>query len=117
MTLAGAGPGQTFIVAPLALTGGPDIVTITGEGVIVDLSGFTIRGPGPDGDCPGLLSGVFVRGGATANIHDNVISAIHNNPLNGCQKGSGVRVGRAALGTAARRRSARTPSATTRRPG
>jgi parallel beta-helix repeat protein len=104
LTIVGAGPAQTKIVAPAPanLTGTQDIVTIgaTGVDVNVDLSGFTITGPGPTGDCPGLLSGVFVRDGAHATIHGNTITALRENPLDGCQKGIGVRVGRAASATA-----------------
>ena len=99
LTLAGAGQGQTRIVAPSPLTGSQDIVTITGGGVSVDLGGFTISGPGPTNDCSGLLSGVFVRDGAEAAIHDDTFTAIRNNPLDGCQKGVGIRVGREALST------------------
>ena len=72
-------------------TGDQDGVTIKGSGVVVDLSGFTITGPGV---CGGLLSGVFVRDGANARIHDNVITAQRAEPLNGCQMGVGIRVGR-----------------------
>jgi parallel beta-helix repeat protein len=99
LTLVGAGRGKTTIAAPSPLGGTQDIVTIAGSGVRVDLSGFTITGPGPTGDCSGLLSGVFVRDGASATIHGNEITAIRENPLDSCQKGAGIRVGRAALST------------------
>jgi hypothetical protein len=96
VTLVGAGAAQTKILAPTPLTGTQDIVTITnpvgGSAVAVDLSGFTASGPGgPENDCPGLLSGVCVRGGAQARIHGNVFTAIRTEPLGGCQKGIGVR--------------------------
>ena len=98
LTLVGAGPTQTKILAPATLAGTQDIVTISGDGVDVDLSGFTVSGPGgPESDCSGLLSGVFVRGGAHATIHGNVFTAIRTEPLGGCQKGIGVRVGRLVL--------------------
>jgi nitrous oxidase accessory protein NosD len=99
VTIAGAGSGQTTIQAPSPLVASQDIVTVSGAGVVVDLGGVTIKGPGPTNDCSGLLSGVFVRDGAHASIHDDLITAIRNNPIDGCQKGVGVRVGRAALST------------------
>ena len=37
---------------------------------------------------------MFVRDGANARIHDNVITAQRADPLNGCQMGVGIRVGR-----------------------
>jgi flagellar motor protein MotB len=92
VTLVGAGPKQTKIRAPATLGGTQDIVEIRGSDVNVELSGFTIAGPGP---CDGLLSGIFVRDDARASIHDNDIIALRNDPLGGCQLGVGVRVGRA----------------------
>jgi len=91
--LVGAGAGETTIAAPSTLTGLQNIVTISGSGVSVELTGFTISGPGPAGDCAGMLAGVFVRGGAHADIHDNTITEMRNTPFDGCQKGFGVRVG------------------------
>jgi hypothetical protein len=41
------------------------------------------------------------RDGAGANIHDNTIIKISDNPLSDCQNGIGILVGRAALSTAA----------------
>jgi parallel beta-helix repeat protein len=89
------------------VTGTQDVVTIDGAsgGVDVEISGFTIKGLAPTGECAPigttyLLSGVFVRGGANANIHDNVITGLRGDPLDGCQKGIGIRVGRAASTTA-----------------
>lgn len=99
VTLTGAGTDKTTIAAPSPLTGDQDIVTIGGSGVDVDLSGLTVKGPGPTGDCTGLLSGIFVRDGAHATIHGTVIASVRDDPLDGCQKGAGIRVGRAALST------------------
>src|SRR5262249_18304561 len=75
VTLVGAGPKKTRIAAPSQLVRTQDIVEITGSGVAVELSGFTIAGPVPGGSCEGLLSGIFVRDGAHASIHDNDITA------------------------------------------
>jgi parallel beta-helix repeat protein len=101
--IVGAGQSQTTIKAPVPLIGTQDIVTVSGSsGVDVGLSALTISGPGNTGDCSGLLSGVFVRDGAHATIRDTAITAIRENPLNGCQKGAAIRVGRAALQTSGR---------------
>lgn len=104
--LVGAGSAQTTIVLPRPVTGTQDVVTIdgTGGGVDVEISGFTIKGLAPTGECAPagttyLLSGIYVRNGANANIHDNVITGMRGDPLDGCQKGSGIRVGRAATPT------------------
>ena len=91
VTLVGKGPSQTTIKAPAAFGPYGNIVEITGSGA-VDLSGFTITGPGSSG-CGSLLSGVFVSGGAHASIHDNHITSARDEPFSGCQNGAGVRVG------------------------
>ncbi len=65
-----------------------------GSGTVADISGFTIEGPGPSG-ChgTGMDYGIYVRGGATANISNNVITHIRTNPVGGCQNGVAIRVG------------------------
>ena len=103
--LVGAGAAQTTIILPRPVTGSQDVVTVDGAGVDVEISGFTIKGLAPSAECAPLgtvytLSGVYVRGGANAKIHDNVITGMRGDPLDGCQKGSGIRVGRAASSTA-----------------
>jgi outer membrane protein OmpA-like peptidoglycan-associated protein/nitrous oxidase accessory protein NosD len=94
--LFGAGPGKTKIAAPPSRTG--NIVEIAGSSADVELSGFTIAGPGPT-NCGGLLSGVFVRDGAHASIHDNNIKDVRDDPFSGCQNGVGIRVGWVASST------------------
>ena len=101
LTLIGAGSASTIIQAPstwvLDPDGNQDIVLIEGSGTIANISGFTITGPGPSG-CDSINYGIYVRGGATANIHNNVITNIRDNPLGGCQNGVAIRVGSKALG-------------------
>ena len=99
VTLVGAGSAQTTIQLPAAPAGLQDVITVDGAGVDVEISGFTITGFISPNDCSGLLSGVFVRGGARANIHDNRITHLRAEPLGGCQKGIGIRVGRSQLNT------------------
>ncbi|MCC6298849.1 MAG: PxKF domain-containing protein [Anaerolineales bacterium] len=103
LTLLGeSGAASTFIVAPstLPVASDPDstIVKIAGAGVSVDFSGFTVTGPGPSG-CGSINAGIFVRDDAYANIHDNRILDIRDDPFSGCQNGVGIQVGRAALST------------------
>ena len=105
LKLVGAGTAQTTIILPRPVAGSQDVVTVDGAGVNVEISGFTIKGLAPSAECAPLgtvytLSGVYVRGGANANIHDNVITGMRGDPLDGCQKGSGIRVGRAGSSTA-----------------
>ncbi len=93
---------NTFINAPTVLNAGASgersIITITGATTLVELSGFTVQGPGPSG-CNSINYGIFVRNGASADIHDNVISNIRDNPFGGCQNGIAIGVGRTAYGT------------------
>ena len=69
LTLVGTGAATTIIQAPAGLLPpegeNSNIVKIAGADVSVELSGFTITGPGAG-------RGIFVRDGAYANIHDNL---------------------------------------------
>ncbi len=102
LSLQGAGAGSSIIKAPGVLVGDANgsmnVVTITGGSVNVELSGVTVSGPGPSG-CGSINIGIFVRDGANANIHDNAISDIRDEPLSGCQNGQGVWVGRNLFST------------------
>ncbi|HOU41576.1 MAG TPA: right-handed parallel beta-helix repeat-containing protein, partial [Promineifilum sp.] len=97
MTLLGHGPATTFIKAPATLpntsTQDSIIVKITGAGVQVEMSEFTVTGPGPSG-CGSIGYGIFVRDGAYANIHDNKVVDIKDTGLSGCQNGNAIGVGR-----------------------
>jgi hypothetical protein len=102
LTITGAGATSTTILAPATIpaASNPDstIVKISGSSVNVEMSGFTVTGPGPTG-CGSILAGIFVRDGANANIHDNRIIDIRDNPFSGCQNGIGILVGRAMFST------------------
>lgn len=102
LTIFGDGAPSTFIVAPASIPIASDpnstIVKIAGAGVSVDFSGFTVKGPGPSG-CGSINAGIFIRDDAYANIHDNHILDIRDNPFSGCQNGVAIQVGRAALST------------------
>lgn len=98
LTLRGAGADQT-IVAPPSLAAGENgirsILSIDAPGTSAEVSGFTFRGPVPE-----ITSGIFVRDGAHANIHDNKVIDIRESAiLSGNQRGIGIFVGRALFGT------------------
>ena len=101
LSLIGAGASSTVIQAPTTLAadsdGNQDIVLIEGPATIADISGFTITGPGSS-CCDSINYGIYVRGGATANIKNNVVTHIRDNPLGGDQNGVAIRVGSKAKG-------------------
>jgi hypothetical protein len=88
LTLLGSGSERTTVLAPSTLTadsfGLQNIVEITGSSTNVTLSGFTISGPGPAGVVCSIVFGLFVSGGATANIVANSIAHIEDNPISDC---------------------------------
>lgn len=102
LTIAGAGAISSTIQAPVSIpaASSPDstIVKIAGAGVNVEMSGFTVAGPGPSG-CGSILAGVMVRDGAAVNFHNNKVVDIRDNPMSGCQNGIGILVGRTAWST------------------
>ncbi len=91
------GAAVTTIRAPATIpaASSPDssIVEVQGAGVEAEITGFTISGPGPTG-CGSIRAGIFVRGDASANIHDNRIVDVRDDPFSGCQNGVGIFVGR-----------------------
>jgi hypothetical protein len=88
LTLLGSGSFQTIVRAPASLAtdsfGLQNIVDITGSATNVTLSGFTISGPGPVGVVCSIVFGLFVGGGATANIIGNSIAHVKDDPLSDC---------------------------------
>ena len=64
----------------------------------MDLSGFTVTGPGPSG-CGSIGYGIVVRDGAHANIHENKVLDIRDNSFSGCQNGVAIIVGRSSWST------------------
>lgn len=101
VNIVGSGAAATTIKAPAVLAPGPNgersIITHSGSGNHLDLGGVTVSGPGPSG-CGSLTYGIFVRDDATADIHDNIIADVRDQPLSGCQNGIGVRYGSQFLG-------------------
>jgi parallel beta-helix repeat protein len=92
LTLTGADSDTTIIQAPAVLANDPDgaktVVLFTGP-ITAWISGFTIQGP-----VNGLNFGIYVRDRATANIHDNTVKDIRDEPLSGNQYGYGIEVGK-----------------------
>ncbi|MBI5946939.1 MAG: right-handed parallel beta-helix repeat-containing protein [Chloroflexi bacterium] len=103
LKVLGAGAGLSVIRAPatIPVASNPDsaVVKVAGPGVLAEVAGFTVSGPGPSG-CGSIAYGIFVRDGADADIHDNTITDIRDQPFSGCQNGVGIQVGRNFLGTA-----------------
>ncbi len=101
MTLLGAGAASTTVQEPASLTDSEDcssfgvtnrksLMTISGAGVNAEVTGFTLNGLGGTA----LNSAIYVRDGATANIHNNILSNL------GTGDGSlGIIVGRKSCGT------------------
>ncbi len=91
LTIIGAGSGSSTIRAPAVLAGDPDgtytLVLISGA-IQAEVSGFAVEGPSA-----GLNYGIYVRAGATANIHDNLVKDIRDEPLSGGQNGVAIQVG------------------------
>ena len=104
LNLIGAGKATTTILAPANLPASSSVdsavIGVIGSGVNAEITGFSVSGPGPTA-CGSIKAGIFVRGGAYANIHDNNIVDIRDNatPLSGCQNGIGILVGRQADAT------------------
>ena len=92
LTIVGAGATSTVITAPGTLPAEGAIINVDGTGVSADISGLTVKGPGPTG-CGSLMSGVFISGGAYASIHNMTFADIRDNPLSGCQNGRAVLIG------------------------
>ena len=95
LTLTGAGVDESVIKAPGFL--GPDaqgklnIVEIN-SAATVSANKLTVTGPGPGG-CGSINSGIAIIGDATLNIDHAAVRDVRDNPLSGCQNGSGIRAG------------------------
>jgi hypothetical protein len=98
VTINGTGSGTTTIQAPGTLPANGTVVTISGSGTSVEVRNLAVAGPGASG-CGSIRAGIFVRDGASANIHDNAIRDIRDAPLSGCQNGLGILVGSVSLAT------------------
>ncbi|MBK8633761.1 MAG: right-handed parallel beta-helix repeat-containing protein [Saprospiraceae bacterium] len=93
---------NTFIMAPSTLpntsTQESYIIKVSGAAVSAEISELTIKGPGPGG-CGTIGYGILVRDAANANIHNNKIIDVRDQPFSGCQNGIAIQVGRQAWST------------------
>ncbi len=96
VVIIGAGPSLSIIQAPNGSTSTTAVVTVTGGITSAEISGFTITRPATSGT---VGYGILVRDGAYANIHDNSILDIRDQPVGGAQHGNGIQVGRQAFST------------------
>jgi hypothetical protein len=101
LRLLGAGKAtETRLLAPddIPHAESPDsaILTIAGADVEVEVTGLTIAGPGPS-ICGSIGAGIFVRDGAHADIHGNIVRDIRDQPMSGCHYGVAIQVGRSSL--------------------
>lgn len=89
---------------PCAVAGEQDVIGICGKGVeTVKLAGLTIEGFWPEDTCKEQLYGVIVGGKANLVMNNSSVLGAGASPINGCQGGVGVRVGRSStsqVGTA-----------------
>jgi parallel beta-helix repeat protein len=90
LTLESSASQQAVIQPPAAgLAPGSILVTVAGAaGAVVD--GFWVRGPGAAGGA--LDVGIGVGGGASAEVRNNLVTDIRDNPLSGSQTGLGILV-------------------------
>ncbi len=99
LTMLGTGPG-TIIQAPNALTPefGQNPLVEIGGGAMVNMSDLTLEGPAPASVGNGGIVGIYVVGGATANVTETTIDNMRQNPLNGVQTGFGILIGSTSQG-------------------
>jgi hypothetical protein len=109
LKISGAGAGSTEIDlpgSPVDSTCNPsspglhdqDLVDFCGSGVKASISGITVAGPWTPLDCSLQPYGIAIVGGATVTVKYVTVASIREDPLNGCQGGVGILVGRAATG-------------------
>ncbi|MDT7605283.1 MAG: hypothetical protein QOF61_3280, partial [Acidobacteriota bacterium] len=112
LTLLGAGAGATNITAPATLATRFNNFYILFEvngGASVEASGITVRGPMNLNGCRQATPfstfrryyGVYVRGGATLNLHDSSVTDIReNSPAanTNCQLGTAIDAGTSVAG-------------------
>ena len=111
ISLHGAGAGSTRIQMPLPAAdslcnpGAPnppgpplhsvDVIDVcTGSGGTTKISGLTVAGPYGSLDCTLQGYGIAVVDNSAANISNTTVTDIREDPLNGCQGGVGILVGR-----------------------
>jgi nitrous oxidase accessory protein NosD len=80
---------------PCDKAGEEDVISICVAGA-VKLSGLTVEGRWPSGTCKENLFGIFAGGNAKVSISNTKVIHAGAEPINGCQGGVGIQIGRAA---------------------
>lgn len=93
VTLKGAGEANTIISAPASLPTGGAIIAVDGSSTSAAISNLAVSGPGPSA-CGSMGYGVYVKGGAYANINTVAVTDITDSTFSGCQNGVAIEVGR-----------------------
>jgi hypothetical protein len=77
-----------------------DVVSICVAGK-VRISGLTVEGRWPSGTCNDNLFGIFAGGGASVAVLSSKVLHAGAEPINGCQGGVGIQIGRNRTGQVA----------------
>jgi hypothetical protein len=70
-----------------------DVISVCVAGK-VKISGFTVEGRWPAGTCNDNLFGIFAGGGAILTLTKSKVLHAGADPINGCQGGVGIQIGR-----------------------
>ena len=92
---------NTFVqFPPTPPTSGPDAIFLINGAQNTEIHNLTVRGPWSDDESAGCAQpthyGIYVEGGGSAHIHNNVITMIQDlnqTGLGGCQDGLAIRIG------------------------
>jgi parallel beta-helix repeat protein len=101
INIEGTKTSSTFVQFPSTPpTSGPDAIFLINGAKNTEIHHLTVRGPWSDDEIDGCAQpthyGIYVEGGGSARIHDNVITMIQDlnqAALGGCQDGLAVRIG------------------------
>lgn len=101
LDIQGTKAANTFVqFPPTPPTSGPDAIFLVNGAQDTEISNLTVRGPWSDAESDGCAQprhyGIYVEGGGSAHIHDDVITMIqdlYQTGLGGCQDGLAIRVG------------------------
>ncbi len=86
-----------------AASGEQDLVSVcTSSGATVKLSGLTFEAYWPANTCDDELYGIDIGGGANLSLTSSIVLGAGAQPLNGCQGGVGVQIGRHYTGQVAK---------------
>jgi len=101
LNIQGMNTSNTFVqFPPTPPTSGPDAIFLINGAKNTEIHHLTVRGPWSDDETGGCAQpthyGIYVEGGGSAHIHNDVITKIQDlnqAGLGGCQDGLAVRIG------------------------